>query len=160
MLTYYLDTSALMKRYRTELGTEAVRELVGNRSPEDVFVTSQITTLEVEAAAARALRGRMLEQEAYDVLLGWSAQDVGRVFALYPVTGETIRKAIDVTRTHGLRAGDAVHVATALEFTGSRSVVVLVTSDKELLTVVARERWLVGLDPQGPDAIEQIRILR
>ena len=102
----------------------------------------------------------MLEQEAYDVLLGWSAQDVGRVFALYPVTGETIRKAIDVTRTHGLRAGDAVHVATALEFTGSRSVVVLVTSDKELLTVVARERWLVGLDPQGPDAIEQIRILR
>jgi hypothetical protein len=106
------------------------------------------------------MKGRILAQDAYDMLLGWFAQDVGRVFALCPVMGETIRKAMDGTRTYGLRAGDAVHAATALGLTGSRRVVVLVTSDKELLTVAARERRLIGLGPQVPDAIEQIRTLR
>jgi hypothetical protein len=40
MPLFYLDTSALVKRYRTEQGTEVVEQLLTNFSPEDRFFTS------------------------------------------------------------------------------------------------------------------------
>ncbi len=168
MATYYLDSSALLKRYRTEPGTEVVRELIGNSSPDDVFITSLLTTLEIEASVVRILKGRVITEDAYHVLLGRLTQDVRDVLALYPVTSVTIQRAVEITRRHGLRAGDAIHLATALQSLSWRGellatqdrAIVLVTSDRELLTAASRERQLIALDPQAVDAMEQVRLLR
>lgn len=65
MAIYRLKTSALPKRYRTEQGTETVNDLFGNKLRNEVLLTSYFTALEVEAVAARALKGRLLTREAY-----------------------------------------------------------------------------------------------
>jgi hypothetical protein len=63
---YYLDTSALLKRYRTETGHPG--SLLGQE--DETLVTSHFSSLEVEAMASRALKGRILTRKAYDILLG------------------------------------------------------------------------------------------
>lgn len=56
MAIYYLETSALVKRYRSELGTDVATELVDRRMLDDYFITSYFSVLEVEATIARALK--------------------------------------------------------------------------------------------------------
>ena len=68
MALYYLDTSALVKRYRTERGTEVMAALFSDQTLDDAFITSHLTVLEVEAVAARALGARLLTQRAYESL--------------------------------------------------------------------------------------------
>ncbi len=41
MALYYLDTSALVKRYRTERGMEVMAALFSDRTLDDMFITSQ-----------------------------------------------------------------------------------------------------------------------
>ena len=74
MILYYMETSALLKRYRTEPGSDVIVELLERRRPDETFITSYFTLLEVEATAARALKARLLDQDAYGpswVTLRW-----------------------------------------------------------------------------------------
>src|SRR5262245_63859774 len=66
MATFYLDTSAVLKRYRTETGTDVVEELYEGRASQDSLITSLFTCLEFESVVIRALKGKLLTQEAYD----------------------------------------------------------------------------------------------
>lgn len=55
MTTYYLDTSALSKRYVEEIGTAWLITLL--RSPDEhTFLTARITTVEIHSALARRRR--------------------------------------------------------------------------------------------------------
>lgn len=55
MSAYYLDASALVKRYVNELGSAWVRSLLA--SPQaDLLFTSRMTIIEVTSAFARRLR--------------------------------------------------------------------------------------------------------
>ena len=53
MPLFYLDTSALVKRYRTERGTEVVEQLLANFPPEDRFFTSFLSIIELTSAILR-----------------------------------------------------------------------------------------------------------
>ena len=55
MLVFYLDTSAILKRYRTEEGTPIVDGHY-DTSSRNLLLTSQFACLEFEAVASRALR--------------------------------------------------------------------------------------------------------
>ena len=57
MPLFYLDTSALVKRYRTEQGTQVVEQLLANFSPEDRFFTSFLSIIELTSAILRVARG-------------------------------------------------------------------------------------------------------
>lgn len=160
MATFYLDASALLKRYRTERGTDVLNEIFDRYLPDDTLVTSHLTLLELEASLSRALRARLLPQDVYDALMRHLSSEAGIVFALSPLNGQTIRRAVFVTRVHGLPAGDAIHLATALELATPDRAIVLVTSDRELLAAASREQQLIAVDPQAPNAIEQIQTLR
>jgi predicted nucleic acid-binding protein len=59
----YLDTSAILKRYKTERGTDVVDRLF--ESKEDL-VTSQYACVEVCATAVRAYTGKVIDGDAYD----------------------------------------------------------------------------------------------
>lgn len=54
MVAYYLDTSALLKRYITEDGSQWVRGIF--RSPDHILITSRITQVEAASAFARRVR--------------------------------------------------------------------------------------------------------
>lgn len=161
MPTFYLDTSAVLKRYRTEKGTDVVTELYEGAAPTDILVTSYFTCLEIESVTARALKGRLLTHEAHDVLLGTFSQDVGDYLLLLSFDSGLINEAIDAARRLALRPADAIHFAAAQE--GNRRVTggeyVFVASDKELLAATEAAGMTI-LDPEANGAIAQLRKLR
>ncbi len=63
MAVFYLDASALLKRYRTEKGTEIVDDIYDGRGEQHIILTSQLTCIEVESVAARARKGGILNDQ-------------------------------------------------------------------------------------------------
>jgi predicted nucleic acid-binding protein len=109
-VTTYVDTSALVKRYIRERGSDRVRELLGR---EPFVASSAIICAEMPAAFARAKRernitvqGERLANDGFDAT--WSD------LLLVPVTAELARAAGVRATNHGLRGYDAVHLASAL----------------------------------------------
>lgn len=110
MPVFYLDTSAVLKRYRTEKGTDVVDMIYDERhSPNivksivagvrsDVLVTSYFTCLEVESVAARMLRGRLLDEKSYNALLNSFATDIEQHMTVVAVNTGLMRSAIDAAR--------------------------------------------------------------
>ncbi len=84
MALYYLDTSALVKRYRTERGTEVMAALFSHQTLDNAFITSHLTVLEVEAVAARAVGARLLTQRAHGTLLRLFNEDLERRSLCFP----------------------------------------------------------------------------
>lgn len=157
MPLYYIETSALLKRYRTERGTDVIDELFDHKMADDVFVTSYLTAVEVEAAAARALRGRLLNQTGYRTLLGSFAEDSGELIVPQPVSSTIVSDAAQPARRYALRAADAVHLATAVvarRAAGTETV--YVADERELRAAAEGERFAL-LNPEQDGAVDTLR---
>jgi predicted nucleic acid-binding protein len=111
-LRVYLDTSALVKRYVTEAGSELVDSLWEQAT---VLVTSVTTAAEAQAGFAKAARTAALAPEEADrarvIFLGqWPD------FVHVPVSGDLALSAGQLAVRHGLRGYDSIHLASALFF--------------------------------------------
>lgn len=114
MSLFYVDTSALIKRYLTEPGSAWMNAITDPRHAHQIAIAA-ITP--VEAAAALAARHRAsggLTREERDravhVLLRHCTTDYQAV----ALTNTIISRAIDLTQAYRLRGYDAVQLATAL----------------------------------------------
>ena len=158
MTRYYLDTSALVKRYRTERGMEAMAALFSERTWNDEFITSHLTVLEVQAVAARALGARLLTQRAYESLLRLFNDDLEQAITVLPLTSAVLSEAIGVARQYTLRAGDCIHLATALRTAQAEAVsatIVFVTSDMELYRAAGRAGF-TPFNPENEQALDRL----
>lgn len=179
MPVYYLDTSAILKRYRTEKGTDVVDALYEATSPDADQVggprglfdalresmsarrrlyTSHFTCLEVESVAARTMSGKSLIDLPYQTLLASFARDLRDCLSLEQVDGDTVNYAIEMTRRTRLRPADSVHLASALALRARNESeeLVVVASDKELLAAV-QGAGIKTLDPEAEDAMEILK---
>jgi predicted nucleic acid-binding protein len=175
MAIFYLDTSAILKRYRTEKGTDVVDELYDSQSPTDLLLTSHFSCLEFESVAARALKGRLLSQDAYDAMLGSFSSDLRKYIRLREVSGAGVNGAIALSRRYALRAADAIQAASAADvatspprdamFLSGVGIVVpgggfvFVSSDKELVAAT-KASGMTTLDPESENAMEELRKIR
>jgi uncharacterized protein len=127
----YADTSALVRAYfEDEDGHPllAARLLEG----EECVVTSEIFLVEVAAAAARGVRaGRLGADRVLDRIE--ADCEPGGPIALIELAGNRLVSAAeDLALRHGLRALDAVHLATCLRRHGIKDEkVVFITRDDE-----------------------------
>lgn len=173
MPVFYLDTSAVLKRYRSEAGTDVIDSIYDERfTPtiiksvfrglrSDVLVTSYFTCLEVESVAARMYRGKVLDEKGYKALLNSFARDLEERITVLPVTSDRVVDAIDSAREHALRPGDCVHLASAQHaMTSTQDEVVFVCSDKQLLEAVVDDALMQVLNPEGSDAMERLHNYR
>ena len=158
MPVFYLDASAIAKLYLPgEQGVDFVVQLIGSHISGDVFVTSNLSLVEVKSAISR----RISNEETRAYLLDSFDRDVQEIFNLMAVSHEIIIGAGAVVEDYRLRAGDAIHLATALDIAAiaDDSRVFMVSSDSELLE--ASEAAGIGaLDPQADDAIDSLRQIR
>lgn len=160
MPLYYLDTSALLKRYRTETGTDVLDAIFSARTQNEFFITSHFTSVEVESVAARALKGRLLSKKAQRVLLSLFAADLEHLLIVLPVSTALLSEAAEAARHYSLRAGDALHLASALRAKqASAAELVFVASDKELVEASGTAGFSV-LDPEDEDAMPTLLNLR
>jgi uncharacterized protein len=108
-LILYLDTSALVKLYAEELGSDIVRQAVAQA---ELIATSLVAYAETRSALARKRRGGEISAVALKQHKREFERDWARLQRL-PIDEATIRKAGDLAEQHALRAFDALHLATA-----------------------------------------------
>ena len=78
MAGYFLDTSAIVKRYVQEIGTSWVRGLTGQGNGDEIYL-ARITLVELTSAIARRRRGGTLaESRASSILSRFRRQIAGR----------------------------------------------------------------------------------
>lgn len=148
MSDYFLDASAVVKRYADEAGSGWVRQITDPKAQNTILV-SDITLAEVTAALAakqRAPKGMTLDQR--NRVLSRFFQDCDEHFTLVSIDRLVIDRAVDLAQRHRLRAYDAVQLATALEasaITQAQTLPALtfVAADTDLLVAAAAEHLTV-----------------
>lgn len=128
-MNLYLDTSALVKLYIREQGTDEVNQWM---TQADFKATSLITLAEANAALSRTLRMKIISQGTGEE----ATRLLRKQWPLYlktPMTGKTVARAAELAWDLGLRGYDAVHLASAeLWQTALGMPVSLVTYDNQL----------------------------
>ncbi len=133
----YFDTSALMKAYIEETGTERVLELLDET---DRVTVAPIVMVECASVLSRIhTQGNISPQKRGDVIEALQA-DLG-FFEKVSFDDEIEREAIRISSQHRLRSLDAIQLAGALVC--SERVDVFVSSDKRLLEAARKERLRV-----------------
>ena len=147
---YFVDSSALVKRYVDEIGTAWVRRLTRQSTSTTIYI-ARITAVEVTSAVARRRKGRFLTSpRAASIFYRFRQHFAGR-YTVVEVTPALLDHAIKLANAHTLRAYDAVQLAVALEVNriyqaaGSRPVA-LVSAD-QALNAAAQAEGLTVEDP-------------
>jgi predicted nucleic acid-binding protein len=117
MVHYYFDTSALVKYYVIETGTQWVKELIEERSNDqwaNVASTSVLTWAETISAFASRHRSKGISNGLCAALIARFLRDGQSRYARLPADDSAINLAIELIQRHHLRAYDAVQLATAM----------------------------------------------
>jgi len=112
MSTYYLDTSAAVKLYVNESGSDWLRWLLS--APSQIVLSSYLLRVEIWSAFTRRLSEGALTSAEYSRLCDWFTEQCATFYRFAPVSETIIRDACTLVERHRLRGYDAVHLATAL----------------------------------------------
>ena len=163
MPIYYLDTSAVMKRYIPEIGSDVVEELFEELTSSEVLTTSYLTVLEVNSTVMRLLKGRIITQSDYQRILDRFALDIPNYdISVMPVQNELVDDAIGMVKRFSLRSLDALHIASAVTASDRSSDdqnLYVVSSDRKLVEACGAYR-IPAIDPHADDALGLLRALR
>ena len=138
----YLDTSALVKLYAEEEGSDLVRH--GIRDSE-LITTSLMAYAETRSAFARKSRSQEISRAVLTKCKRDFERDWLRVHRL-PVDEPLVRKAGELAEEHGLRALDALHLATADSLQAALRDAVTFACFDDALNRAAEARGLVLLE--------------
>jgi uncharacterized protein len=138
---YFLDTSALAKRYLTEKGSNRMRRLLEQR--DDAFYQGFLTPLEIASALYRRLRSQEISQDELSFLLRAYVAHSHQDYILIPYSDALVDRASALIGRHVLRALDAIQLASALDLKDSLPVETLpltfLSADDRLLDAARRE---------------------
>jgi hypothetical protein len=149
---YYLDASAVVKRYNPETGSIWVKELTGSLAGHTIIL-GEIALAEVAAALAaqhRAPDGITRVERDQALALFLSHCETG--YELIAISRFIIDLAVSLTQNYKLRGYDAVQLATALVANealtaAGLSRLTFVAADHDLLTAADAE----GLATDNPN---------
>lgn len=147
MALYYLETSALVKLYVRELGTERLLSLA-DRSSENRLAILALARVEFRSAVRRRERSGEIPAVVANELLEVFKRHVEARFISQSVTDFVLDLASMLLDRYALRAFDAVQLAgyLALKNSAGADLPIFVCSDRELLTAAERE-GIPTLDP-------------
>ena len=124
---YFSDASALVKRYKTEPGTEEVNGLIDSTSGADRVWVSMLTWVELTSGIMGAIRGGHLSTET-------GAYMLNQFEAEFLSTPEILIGAVVLLREYALRTGDAIQLASLLDIRNNLADpdIIFVVSDRRL----------------------------
>lgn len=152
MTTYYLDSSALSKRYVEETGTPWLRGILASAAGNAV-VTARITMVELHSALARRLREGSVDMQACFIAVQAFNQHCAAEYRFVELDPAVVELARDLLDRHPLRAYDAVQLASALRASRALEAAHLpplqfLTADDRLIAAAVRE----GLATDNPNS--------
>jgi predicted nucleic acid-binding protein len=150
MADYFLDTSALVKRHVTEVGSTWVKSLVRAKAGHTLYI-ARITAVEVTSAITRRQHKGDLSPAQAGAILGHFRRHLTQRYRVIELTPALFSNAMVAARKHRLRAYDAVQLAVALEVQrlqqdAGLGPVTLVSADRDLNTAATAEGMAVD-DP-------------
>ncbi len=134
---YFVDSSALVKRYVRETGTAWVRRLTRHYPSTSIYI-ARITVVEVTSAIARRRKGTPpLAPSRASSLLRRFRQHLDGRYTVIEITPALLNEAARLANAHTLRAYDAVQLAAALEINRKEqdagfAAVTLISADQAL----------------------------
>jgi uncharacterized protein len=138
---YFLDTSALAKRYLTEKGSNRMRRLLEHK--DHGFYQGFLTPLEIASALYRRLRSQEISHDELSILLRAYVAHSHQDYILIPYSDGLADRASALIARHVLRALDAIQLASALELKDSAPAEALpltfLSADDRLLDAARRE---------------------
>ncbi len=145
-MSVYLDTSALIKLYVEEEGTEQVVEATQDAADGRVIIVD-LTPLEARSAIRRREREGDISAADADRVLRQIENDCSTSFLTQPSTSAVMEEAARLIDRYPLRAYDALQLAGCLVVRdGMPGPVTFVCADSRLCDV-ARQEGLEALNP-------------
>lgn len=148
---FYLDASALVKRYLAEVGSAWVESLCADEANHAIAI-ARFGLVEAAAAFAAKRRGQFITTSDYETALNDLLRDADGRYRLVAVGPAVINHAIQLTRRQKLRGYDAIHLACALALNKplldhGLPPLTFVAADSNLLEAARSE----GLDTENPN---------
>jgi uncharacterized protein len=144
---YFLDTSAVLKRYVQETGTAWVQALAAPVARHSLFVV-RITLAETIAAITRRERGGSITPQDATTAVADFQLDFAHQYRIVEVSPGLVAHAATLARRHALRGYDAVQLAAALEIYSQIPSLILLSADANLNTAAMAENLSVD-DPNS-----------
>ena len=146
MKSYFIDTSALVKRYITEIGSKWI-QLLTDPNANNKLILSRITWIEILSAFSRLKRERVIDESIFDVALQSFEFDWYTQYHIVEFNESLSNNAGKLVKKHPLRAYDSVQLASALRVQKiMTNSLIFVSSDIRLLKVAQNE----GLQIENP----------
>jgi predicted nucleic acid-binding protein len=144
---YYLDSSALVKLYVREIGTERMLGLAA-RQTGNQFVVLALSQVEVRSAFRKRQRTGEISAQLADQLLAALQRHLESRFLRQVLTDAILDVACELLDRHTLTSFDAVQLAGyfAVRAIAGADVPVLACADRELL-VAAKAEGIPIFDP-------------
>ncbi|MEP7189513.1 MAG: type II toxin-antitoxin system VapC family toxin [Roseiflexaceae bacterium] len=150
MTTYYLDTSALSKRYVQEAGTAWIRALI-NPTAGHTLLLARITMVELYSALARRRREGTVKIEDYIVATQAFAAHSATGYEFVELDLHVVELAQTLLERHPLRAYDALQLASAVvankAITSANLAALVFLSADTQLNMIAMAEGLVIENP-------------
>lgn len=113
MSVFFIDSSALVKRYLTETGSTWISTLLDPAAGHTIIVAT-ITQVESAAALAARQRSGAITQPERDALVDLLALHFDIEYQQIGIEEAVLGRAVALTQSHRLRGYDAVQLAAAL----------------------------------------------
>ncbi len=140
MALYYLETSALVKLYVLEPGTDRLLHIASN-VVENRFAVLSVSQVEFRSAIRRRERAGDIAQNAAGLLLDRFQQHLETRFLRQALTDAVLDGALEMIDRYALRAYDAIQLAGCLELRTAAGAEgpTFVCSDEKLLEAALSE---------------------
>ena len=154
MKAYFLDTSALVKRYHQEVGTDIIDKIFGEEGK--VLFISDLSIIEFHSAIALKVRTREISRDVFFHLIGLFSNelDIG-LYRVMRIDEAEKQEAVKLLTKYGfdyaLRTLDSLQLA-AMESVGKEKVDGVVCADARFCEIIRLEGFHV-INPEESERI-------
>jgi predicted nucleic acid-binding protein len=144
---YFFDTSALVKRYYDESGTDTVDRLISSEIPT---VISSLSVIETTSAFRRKYNRDEITEDEMNALLGEFFREALDDFIIVPLDESLTQFSFELVTADDLRTLDSLQLSAALSLATEEESPVFVCADTDLVSTAKQH----GLDTVNPERAE------
>jgi predicted nucleic acid-binding protein len=145
---YFFDTSALVKRYHDEVGTDTVDSVIEDEA--NTIVISSLAVIEATSEFRKRYNSGDLSEAGMRDLLTTFFDEALNDFVIVPMNDVALERAFDLVLRDDLRTLDSLQLSAALAFDADVEGCTFVCADLELIETAA-EHELETVVPDGSD---------